>query len=197
MTDTDVSPDGTMRVEYSETEVRMSHWIRSPRVIRTSDSSVLLDLWNTSWDASTTFSPHEDHALFLALRCYPGDTDGFTVRVDPHTSTFAFADRIDRPEPLGAFRARLEERHLDQMIERALVDAKERVRKRQKSARPIVERLEALIAFRRGEGYLDDDLELAPLFEGSKKQGSADDHSFEWLLERIDDAMMGDEDDDV
>jgi hypothetical protein len=192
----EVSPDGSLRIVYAVNEVHMSHWIRAPRVIRTSDEAVLVDLWSTSWDGTAIFSAREQNALFLTLRCYPGDTAGFTVRIDPLTSTFAFNDRLDRPEPLGAFRARLEERYLDQMIAKALEDTRARVKKRQKAARAILERLEALVAFRLGEGFLDDELALAPLFADSKKEGSAEDGSYEWLLERIDDALDGDEDDD-
>ncbi len=193
--ESEVSPDGVVRIEYAVSEVRHSHFVRAPRVIRVSDGAILLDLWGTVWDGTARFPPGAEGALFLALRCYPGDTPGFTVCIDPRVSTggaFAFADRMDRPEPLASLRARLEERHLDQMAQKALEDARDRVRKRQKGARAIVERLETLIAFRRGEGFLDDELELAPLFE---PHGTAEDTSFLWLLERIDLALRGADED--
>ena len=180
---TQLSPDGVFRVEYAASEVGPFHWARAPRVVLVDGDRVLLDLWCSSWDASARFA---DGGAWLELRCYPGDTKGFEVFIDPRASIFAFHDRLDRREPLRSFRARLEERYLDQMIEHAQADARKRRKKKRLQA--LVERLELLSAWRAGEGFIDDELELAHLFEG---ENTADDNSFRFLLERIDRAIAG------
>jgi hypothetical protein len=50
-----VSPDGAIRVDLAAVEWSNTHWVHSPRVIETASGRVVLDLWNTDWDASVGF----------------------------------------------------------------------------------------------------------------------------------------------
>lgn len=50
-----ISPDGSLRVEFEESEYRMSHWVRSPRITDAAGREVLLDLWGgTLWDGQVS-----------------------------------------------------------------------------------------------------------------------------------------------
>ncbi|MEZ6232921.1 MAG: hypothetical protein R3B68_01915 [Phycisphaerales bacterium] len=75
-----LSPDGTIRVDLLEFEMRMSHWVANPVVTHVPTGDVLLDLDQTMWDASVGFEP--DGRLRLELREYPGASPGFTAVFD-------------------------------------------------------------------------------------------------------------------
>ncbi|WP_424811098.1 hypothetical protein [Roseococcus sp. YIM B11640] len=63
-----ISPDGELRVDLQEVEWGNSHWVRAPRVVETATGQVLVDFWNTDWDASPIFpGPGK---LRLGLRRY-------------------------------------------------------------------------------------------------------------------------------
>ncbi|MDB5412300.1 MAG: hypothetical protein JWR10_635 [Rubritepida sp.] len=50
-----ISPDGTIRVDLAAVEWRNSQWVHTPRVIEIASGRVVLDLWNTDWDATVEF----------------------------------------------------------------------------------------------------------------------------------------------
>ena len=50
-----ISTDGANRVDLQSVEWSNSHWVNSPRVIEIASGRVVLDLWNTDWDATVTF----------------------------------------------------------------------------------------------------------------------------------------------
>jgi hypothetical protein len=80
------SPDGGIEVRFDAYEVRMSHWIREPTVIRTRDGAAILSLSGTSWDGAgvpPTFpSPGR---VELHLRHYPDGSNLFDLVVDTET----------------------------------------------------------------------------------------------------------------
>ncbi len=63
-----LAPDGSLRIELAAVEWSNSHWVNSPRVIEVATGRVLLDLWNTDWDAEPSF-PCE-RCVILGLRRY-------------------------------------------------------------------------------------------------------------------------------
>src|SRR5436305_1423134 len=101
--DVEISPDGSLRIEYEETDYAMSHWVRSPRITEIRSGEVLLDLWGgTRWDGSVRFG--DTGEVLLDLRRWPGSVDGFRVRINSRARTFSFTDLPGRPlEPLADF----------------------------------------------------------------------------------------------
>lgn len=49
------APDGTLRVDVESVEWFNTHWVNTPRVIDLGSGQVLLDLWDTDWDAMVSF----------------------------------------------------------------------------------------------------------------------------------------------
>lgn len=49
-----ISTDGSSRVDLLSVEWSNSHWVNSPRVIEIASGRVVLDLWNTDWDATVS-----------------------------------------------------------------------------------------------------------------------------------------------
>lgn len=193
----EVSPGRSVRVEYEVSEMRMSHWVRAPRVVRTSDGATIVDLWGTTWDGGARFGD-DDTTVTLSLRCYPGDTEGFAVVVDTKAATFRFADEASGATPAlpaRVFLARLTARHVDRMIEKALADARaRRATMADDVATRVVASLQALAEARREGRTPRDEDRLAPLVDPAPSDAAS--HAFAWLLERIDDAVFGGDDDD-
>ncbi len=50
-----ISPDGTICVDLAAVEWSNSHWVNAPRVSEIASGRIVLDLWNTDWDASVAF----------------------------------------------------------------------------------------------------------------------------------------------
>jgi hypothetical protein len=50
-----ISPDGRILVDLVSVEWSNSHWVNSPRVTDVASGRVVLDLWNTDWDATVSF----------------------------------------------------------------------------------------------------------------------------------------------
>jgi hypothetical protein len=63
-----IAPDGSLRIDLVAVEWFNSHWVHSPRVTEVATGRILLDLWNTDWDAEVIF-PRE-RCVSLALRRY-------------------------------------------------------------------------------------------------------------------------------
>lgn len=105
----EISPDGSLRIEYEETEYAMSLWVHSPRILDAQSGEILLDLCgDTRWDGSVRFGDAGE--VLLNLRRYPGGAGDFPVRIDTRGRTFCFTDLPQKPEPLSDFNRRLEER---------------------------------------------------------------------------------------
>lgn len=106
------SPDGAIKVEFEMNTGRMSHEIRSPRVVALPGGDVLADLWGTQWDASAHFD--EPAMVRLSVRCYPGDKPGFEVLIDARSRTFRFKDSPAEQHPLERFEKLLKQKHATQ-----------------------------------------------------------------------------------
>ncbi len=91
------SPDGVFRVEFQAFEMRMSHWVETPRVIHAPTGRVLIDLWGTLWDASV--KQEQPGQLALILREYPGSGAGYSLVLDATTET-ATRTRGDKTDSL-------------------------------------------------------------------------------------------------
>ncbi|MFC5408237.1 hypothetical protein ACFPMF_02875 [Larkinella bovis] len=65
------SPNGTYTVLFDVFEVRMSHWLEVPRVVRVADQQPLFDLQGDVWSTSQV-TWLTDSQLELQLRKYPG-----------------------------------------------------------------------------------------------------------------------------
>ncbi|MBV9829249.1 MAG: hypothetical protein JO001_26830 [Alphaproteobacteria bacterium] len=65
-----LSADGSLRVELAQVEWSNTHWVASPRVTELATGRIVLDLWNTDWDAEVSF-PGE-RCVSLDLRRYSG-----------------------------------------------------------------------------------------------------------------------------
>jgi len=63
-----IAPDGSLMVELHWAEWGNSHWVRSPRVTEIATGRVLLDLWETDWDAGVSFP--RARAVRLSFRRY-------------------------------------------------------------------------------------------------------------------------------
>jgi hypothetical protein len=51
----ELSPDGTIRVDFDWVEWRNSQWVRTPRVTDLVSGAVVLNLWGSDWDATAVF----------------------------------------------------------------------------------------------------------------------------------------------
>ncbi|NMG37564.1 hypothetical protein GRF61_24195 [Azoarcus sp. TTM-91] len=71
--------DGQIRVTAIPHEMRMSHWVYAPKVEEVASGNVLLDLIGGLWDLAG--AKEENEVLTLALRKYPGDSEGVSLSV--------------------------------------------------------------------------------------------------------------------
>lgn len=104
-----ISPDGLLKIEFDEFEMRASHWVCNPRITDIKNGKVLLDLWGTQWDGDASFENAGE--VTFSFRHYPGDIPGFLVRINPQVSTFFFEDQPEQIEPLSVLRRRLDQRY--------------------------------------------------------------------------------------
>jgi len=88
-----ISPDGTIRVETEAVEWGNSQWVQTPRVIDTASGRVVLDLWNSDWDASISYPGNRRVALDFRRYHFSGD---LAIELDLENDTY----RITR-EPGG------------------------------------------------------------------------------------------------
>jgi hypothetical protein len=98
------SPDHTVRVDLAAVEWSNSHWVESPRVTDLATGRVVLDLWNTDWDATVSFP--RDRCVRLGFRRYR-HAGALAVEIDlvreSYRVLFPSSDPPALPEaPLGA-----------------------------------------------------------------------------------------------
>lgn len=106
-----LSPDGTIRVEIGAAEWGNTHWVHSPRVIDVPSGRVVLDLWNTDWDADISFPA--PRRVRLAFRRYH-EGGALSAVLDLERGTYQVVSEYGyegpRPEaPLAGIVAGLEE----------------------------------------------------------------------------------------
>ena len=89
-----LSPDGSIRVELTAVEWSNTHWVNSPRVTEVATGRVLLDLWNTDWDAVVSFPV--ERCVTLDLRRYYA---GGPCQASLHLATDQFVIFDDTPGP--------------------------------------------------------------------------------------------------
>jgi hypothetical protein len=93
-----LSPDGSIRVELATVEWSNTHWVNSPRVMEVATGRVLLDLWNTDWDAEVSF-PGE-RCVTLDLRRYSAG-GGCQASLHLATGRFTIFENAPFPPTLG------------------------------------------------------------------------------------------------
>lgn len=93
-----LAPDGTIRVEIASVEWSNTHWVDSPRVREVATGRILLDLWNTDWDAAVSF-PGAGR-VNLDLRRYNG-AGRFQAGIDLATGQFTLSEGSDSPPTSG------------------------------------------------------------------------------------------------
>lgn len=83
------SPDGRLRAVFLSVERAAGIWSRSPRIIDRTSGVVLIDLWNSAWDAELAWLA--DGKLKLDLHRY-GLQEWCALVLDPATRTFELFD---------------------------------------------------------------------------------------------------------
>ena len=68
-----ISPDGTIRIDTEAVEWGNSHWVLTPRVIDIASGRVVLDLWNSDWDATISYPGYRRVALDFRRYHFSGD----------------------------------------------------------------------------------------------------------------------------
>ncbi len=96
--DVRLAPDGAIRVELASVEWSNSHWVDSPRVLDVATGRILLDLWNTDWDAAVSFPGAGQ--VDLGLRRYNG-VGRFQVGIDLTTGRFTLSEGPTTPSTIG------------------------------------------------------------------------------------------------
>lgn len=93
-----LSPDGSIRVELAAVEWSNTHWVNAPRVTEVATGRVLLDLWNTDWDAAVSFPA--ERCVTLDLRRYHA-SGRCRASLDLATGRFAIFEHAPGPPTLG------------------------------------------------------------------------------------------------
>ena len=94
-----LAPDGSIRVDLVSVEWSNTHWVNTPRVIESASRRVLLDLWNTDWDAEVSFP--RPRAVALQLRRYAAPARAFFADLDLATDRFLLLDDGLQPPAQG------------------------------------------------------------------------------------------------
>ncbi|GAB3933939.1 hypothetical protein [Larkinella terrae] len=71
MKDDIFSPEGTYVIQFDVFEVKMSHWIETPRIFRVADNQLLFDLRGDVWSAMRINWLSESRLELLVAK-YPG-----------------------------------------------------------------------------------------------------------------------------
>jgi hypothetical protein len=80
-----ISPDGRILVDLVSIEWSNTHWVNSPRVTDLAGGSVVLDLWNSDWDATVSFPTRDRVRLGCRRYRHPGT---FAVELDLARKTY-------------------------------------------------------------------------------------------------------------
>jgi len=91
------SPDGRLRVVFLVVERAPGAWSHSPRIIDRTCGVILIDLWNSEWDAGLEWLA--DGKVRLDLR-RQGRDEWCALVLDPDTRTFALFDRDGSISPV-------------------------------------------------------------------------------------------------
>jgi hypothetical protein len=104
----ELSPDGRTLVQWSESDGRMSHVIRTPTIIDAASGDTILKLGDSGYDATVGWG--EDGGFDLDLRHY-WRSGTLRLTVDPAGGTFriAGADDSSPSHPLRALSAFIED----------------------------------------------------------------------------------------
>ncbi|RYG67145.1 hypothetical protein EON80_14160 [bacterium] len=102
------SPSGKYHFQIFMTEMRMSHWVERPRLVRVEGEVPLFDLSNSQWSLEGANWQGEEK-VELQLRRYPGDHSPpvFRVEVDCLAATATWPD--DTVVPLAKLESSLEQ----------------------------------------------------------------------------------------
>jgi len=95
MTDAIISPNQAYTVEFSSYEVRMSHWINQPYLIRVADKQTLFSLAGDGWSTFTT-KWVDEATVEMEVARYPGRVS-CTLRLNAAAGTGTAAG------PTGSF----------------------------------------------------------------------------------------------
>ena len=116
------SPDGRIEVRFDAYEVRMSHWILEPIVIRTRDGATVLSLEGSGWDGGgrAPSFPARDRAE-LHLMHYPDGKTHYDLVVDVETERCWFPGAEGDDSPATRAEALLEAAH-ERHVERTAPD---------------------------------------------------------------------------
>lgn len=104
-----LSPDGSLRVDIQPVEWANGLWVNTPRVVEVASGRILCDLHGTDWEAHVAF-PRAAY-IWLGLRRYRGPGHLFAeIDLDAGTYRIALAslDKADEQGPLGDIAERLE-----------------------------------------------------------------------------------------
>ncbi|QQS28106.1 MAG: hypothetical protein IPM47_14685 [Sphingobacteriales bacterium] len=80
------SPDGKYKVVFSSFEMRMSHWVDNPIVIKVATNEVVYELGGL-YSADTVKWSEDSRFVTMSIREYPGRKKGFTIIFDVQTET--------------------------------------------------------------------------------------------------------------
>ena len=99
------SPDGRLRVEWTHSDGRMSHVIRTPTVFDQRDGACLLAM-SSGWDADVSWGDRPGVATLAVRNYYSPGVAGLTITVDAEARTYRVGD--GEPVALADFDERFE-----------------------------------------------------------------------------------------
>lgn len=102
-TEPEISPDGSIRVDFDAEEWGNSHWVHSPRVIEIATGRVLLDLWGTDWDATVSFPADRKVHIFFR-RYHRGGVLAVDLDLARETYQITLEPRHEGPRPAAPLR---------------------------------------------------------------------------------------------
>ncbi|MBP8253050.1 MAG: hypothetical protein KAX40_11855 [Herpetosiphon sp.] len=89
---------GRYHVQTIAVEMRMSHWINAPIVVRISDGAVMLDLSDDVWDLCQVNEAGD--TLVLVMRKYSGRTNKIELGIFPELNRYSLQGEVKTQEEL-------------------------------------------------------------------------------------------------
>lgn len=80
--------DGKYKIQICSYEMRMSHWVDGPLVVRCHDNRTILDCSDNLWHLDSTEEAGDE--LILSMRKYDGHRGGVEVRILHGGNEFSF-----------------------------------------------------------------------------------------------------------